>query len=288
LSYLTRLFALALQSDVLYIQKRTFPVWVLRMLRRLNPALIFDLDDAIYLQSWNTHRVKNILQISRTIIAGNRMLADHARQYNPHVHTIPTGVDIERYLPPTGKRHPGDPRTVLGWIGIDPNRGDLAPLKPVFDWLAPRYGDSLVLRTVGRRPLEMDTLLEVEFVPWTLETSLAALQSFDIGLMPLEDTPWNRGKCGFKLIEYQAIGAPAVASPVGVNSEIVRNGATGFLARNTNDWQVHLARLISDKDLRFRLGQAGRQHVEKHYSIQALLPRLIKVLESATTTKYSE
>jgi glycosyltransferase involved in cell wall biosynthesis len=103
--------------------------------------------------------------------------------------------------------------------------------------------------------------------------------------MPLEDTPWNRGKCGFKLIEYQAIGAPAVASPVGVNSEIVRNGATGFLARNTNDWQVHLARLISDKDLRFRLGQAGQQHVEKHYSIQALLPRLIKVLESATTTK---
>jgi len=278
-SYPARLFTLALQSDVLFIQKRTFPGWVLRILQRLNSHIIFDLDDAIYLQSWNTNRVKEILQISRAVIAGNQVLADFARQYNENIHILPTVVDTDHYQLLSNEHHPGDPRAVLGWIGIDPNRGDLALLKSVFDWIVERYAGSVVLRTVGRRPLEIDTKLEIEFVPWTLKTSLSSLHSFDIGLMPLEDTPWNRGKCGLKLIEYLAVGIPAVASPVGINSEIIRDGDTGFLANKTADWQKNLACLIEDQELRSRLGQSGRQHVEERYSIQAMLPRIITVLE---------
>ena len=131
--------------------------------------------------------------------------------------------------------------------------------------------------------MEIDTELEVEFVSWTLKTSIASLHSFDIGLMPLENTPWNRGKCGLKLIEYLAVGIPAVASPVGVNSEIIRDGETGFLASNTADWQKNLACLIEDQELRAHLGHSGRQHVEEHYSIQAVLPHLISVLEGAAS-----
>jgi glycosyltransferase involved in cell wall biosynthesis len=284
-SYPARLFALALQSDVLYIQKRTFPSWLLGILQRLNPHIIFDLDDAIYLQSWNSTRVKQILQMSRVIVAGNQVLADFARQYNENITILPTVVDTDHYQLAYGEQHPGDPRTVLGWIGTDPNRGDLVLLKSVFDWIAERYARSVVLRTVGRRPLEIDTELEVEFVPWTLKTSIASLHSFDIGLMPLENTPWNRGKCGLKLIEYLAVGTPAAASPVGVNSEIIRDGETGFLANNTADWQKNLACLIEDKTLRSRLGQSGRQHVEEHYSIQAVLPRLIAVLEGVVANR---
>ena len=284
-SYPARLFALALQSDVLYIQKRTFPSWVLGILQCLNPHIIFDLDDAIYLQSWNTTRVRQILQKSRDVVAGNQVLADFARQYNPNIHILPTVVDTGHYQPTSGEHHPGDPRTVLGWIGIDPNRGDLAHLKSVFDWIVERYAGSVVLRTVGRRPLEIDTKLEVEFGPWTLKSSLKSLHSFDIGIMPLDDTSWNRGKCGLKLIEYLAVGTPAIASPVGVNSEIIRDGETGFLAKNTSDWQKSLACLIEDQELRSRLGQSGRQHVEQHYSIQAMLPRLIAVLEGASVNQ---
>ena len=282
-SYPARLFTLALQSDVLFIQKRTFPGWVLRILQRLNSHIIFDLDDAIYLQSWNTNRVKQIMQISRVVVAGNQVLANFARQYNANIHILPTVVDTDHYQLLSSEHHPGDPRTVLGWIGIDPNRGDLALLTTVFDWIAERYARSVVLRTVGRRLLEIDTELEVEFVSWTLKTSIASLHSFDIGLMPLENTPWNRGKCGLKLIEYLAVGIPAVASPVGVNSEIIRDGETGFLASNTADWQKNLACLIEDQELRAHLGHSGRQHVEEHYSIQAVLPHLISVLEGAAS-----
>ena len=285
LRYLPRLFTVAHNCDVLYIQKRIFPGWVLRALHRLNPHIIFDLDDAIYLQSWNATKVKQILQISRVVVAGNQVLADFARQYNPNIHILPTVVDTGHYQPSSGKHHPGDPRTVLGWIGLDPNRGDLAPLKPVFDWLAEHYPESVGFRTVGKRPLEMDTSQKVEFVQWTLEGSLKDLQAFDIGIMPLDDTPWNRGKCGLKLIEYLAVGTPAVASPVGVNSEIIRDGETGFLAKNTSDWQKNLACLIEDQELRSRLGQAGRQSVVEHYSIQVMLPRLIAVLESVAANQ---
>ena len=281
LSYPARLFALALQSEVLYIQKRTFPGWLSRTLKRINPHIIFDLDDAIYLQNWNTHKVREILQLSQTVVAGNQVLADYALQYNPNAHIIPTVVDAIYYQPSFNKHRSQDPRTVLGWIGIDPNRGDLALLKPVFDWLAEQKAGSIVLRTVGKRPFEMDTMLEVEFVPWTLETSLSMLQTFDIGLMPLEDTPWNRGKCGFKLIEYLAVGIPAVASPVGVNTEIIKDGETGFLAKHISDWQLHLTRLIEDQQLRRHMGQVGRQHIEEHYSLDAVLPRLIEILESS-------
>jgi glycosyltransferase involved in cell wall biosynthesis len=281
LSYLARLFALALQSDVLFIQKRTFPSWVLRTLKRLNPQIIFDLDDAIYLQSWNTHKVNEIIQLSNAVVAGNQVLADYALQYNPNTHIIPTVIDAFYYQPSFNRHRSQDPRTVLGWIGIDPNRGDLDLLKPVFDWLAEQSIDSVVLRTVGKRPLEMNTKLEVEFIPWTLETSLSSLQTFDIGLMPLEDTPWNRGKCGLKLIEYQAVGTPAVASPVGVNTEIIKDGETGFLAKKETDWQAYLKRLIEDQQLRRRMGQVGRQHIAEHYSIEAVLPRLIEMLESS-------
>jgi glycosyltransferase involved in cell wall biosynthesis len=283
LKYLPHLFAEAYRCDVLYIQKRIFPSWVLRTLCRLNPHIIYDLDDAIFLQPQHNHKVDQILKIAQVVVPGNEYLAAYARKFNANVHIIPTVVDTHKYQPPS-ERHPNDTRIVIGWIGTDPNRGDLDPMQPIFNWLGDRYPESIVLRTVGRRPLEMKTSINIEFVRWTLKGSLSALQAFDIGIMPLDDTPWNRGKCGLKLIEYLAVGIPAVASPVGVNAEIIRDGETGFLAQNPNEWRVHLARLISDQSIRARLGQAGRQHVEAHYSIPAILPRFIAALESAAAS----
>jgi glycosyltransferase involved in cell wall biosynthesis len=176
----------------------------------------------------------------------------------------------------------------MGWIGSDPNRGDLAPMKPVFDWLGERYGEGVVLRAIGRRPLEMETKLNLEFVPWTLETSRGELQKFDIGIMPLEDNDWNRGKCGFKLIQYMAVGAAAVASPVGVNQEIVQHNETGFLAETTEDWQERLASLIEDERLRAQMGQSARHRVETCYSVEAVLPSLIDVLQCGAADKGEE
>ncbi len=279
LLYLPRLWHLARTQDVLYIQKRTFPKPVLQSLRRINPRLIFDLDDAIFLRSHTKQRVDHMLSAAAMIVAGNSYLANYARHLNHRVVVIPTVVDTKVYHPPNGPRHPGDHRVILGWIGQNPNRGDLIPLRPVFDELAKRYGNRVVLRIVSDQPLEMTTLLAQEFIPWSLEVGRNALQHFDIGIMPLEDTEWNRGKCGFKLIQYMAVGAAAVASPVGNNLEIITHGENGYLADTCETWVANLAQLIDNPELRARMGQAARLRVETAYSVQAVLPFLKSAME---------
>jgi glycosyltransferase involved in cell wall biosynthesis len=262
----------------LYVQKRIFPECVLKLVRRINPHIIYDLDDAVYLRPALRPRVDAILRAAAIVVVGNENLATYAREFNKQVVVIPSVVDTDLYLPPSGARHLGDDRVIIGWIGSDPNRGDLASMKPVFDWLGQRYGGGVVLRTIGRRPLVMETMLDLEFVPWTLETSRGELQEFDIGIMPLEDNDWNQGKCGFKLIQYMAVGTAAVASPVGVNREIVQDKETGYLAQATEEWTHSLASLVEDRTLRLQMGCSSRERVERCYSLKAVLPTLTDVL----------
>jgi glycosyltransferase involved in cell wall biosynthesis len=261
---------------------------VLKLVRRINPHIIYDLDDAVYLRPALQPRVDAMLRAAKIVVVGNQYLATYARELNEQVVVIPSVVDTDLYFPPSGARHPGDDRVIIGWIGSDPNRGDLASMKPVFDWLADRYGEGVALRTIGRRPLEMETKLNLEFVPWTLETSRWELQKFDIGIMPLEDTDWNRGKCGFKLIQYLAVGAAAMASPVGVNQEIVRDKEAGYLALDTAEWQNRMASLIEDRELRLRMGRSGRERVERCYSLKAVVPWLMDVLQRGAAASAKE
>jgi glycosyltransferase involved in cell wall biosynthesis len=278
LLYLPQLLRLAHRSDVLYVQKRLLPLWALQLLQRVNPRLVYDLDDAIYARAEHRSLVHAVLDTARWVVAGNETLAAYARQLNPRVVVVPSVVDTRLYCPAAGPRHPGDERTVIGWIGMDANRGDLAPLRETFDWLGEHYGSRVVLRVVSDEPLRMETRLPVEFVPWTLESSRRELQQFDIGIMPLDDTEWNRAKCGFKLIQYLAVAAPAVASPVGVNSEIVQEGHTGYLATSTEKWCQSLQRLIDDRAARVEMGRAGRAWIKRRYSVEAVLPTLCDVL----------
>ena len=288
LIYLPRLIRFAVQSEVLFVQKRTFPGWILRLLASLNPKLIFDLDDAIYLQPQRQKSVKEILKTARIVVAGNANLANYACSFNPKVTVIPTVVDTNLYHPYEGIRHPEEKRLILGWIGQNPNRGDLFPLKPVFDHLAVRFPGKLVLHVISSQPLKMDTRLGVEFIPWTMEGARTALQQLDIGLMPLDDTEWNRAKCAFKIIQYLATSTPAVASPVGMNQEVVSNGVNGYLASTPQEWTDRLSGLIMDENLRQVMGQRGRRLVIERYSVEAVLPLLVEVLKaSANESCYS-
>jgi glycosyltransferase involved in cell wall biosynthesis len=282
-TYLPRLLHLARSQDVLYVQKRVFPEAVLKLVRRINPHIIYDLDDAVYLRPALTPRVDAMLRAATIVVAGNEFLAAYARKFNEQVMKIPSVVDTDLYLPPSGVRHPGDDRVIIGWIGSDPNRGDLSPMQQVLDWLGERYGERAVLRIVSDRPLEMETRLRNEFVPWALASSRAELQQFDIGIMPLEDSEWNRSKSGFKLIQYMAVGAAAVASPVGVNQEIVIDAKTGYLATTVSEWQQRLASLIDDTQVRVQMGHAARKHVEQHYSVEAVLPLLVDAAQRAAS-----
>jgi glycosyltransferase involved in cell wall biosynthesis len=161
-------------------------------------------------------------------------------------------------------------------VGHADNLCYLRRLEPVFGALARRF-PGLVLRVVCSEPYESGAL-PVENVPWTLEQEVCNLRAMDIGLMPLEDDPWTRGKCGYKALQYMAVGVPVVCSPVGMNVEIIHEGENGLLAADGSDWERQLARLIESAELRQRLGAAGRRSVKEQYSLAVLAERLAEML----------
>jgi glycosyltransferase involved in cell wall biosynthesis len=119
---------------------------------------------------------------------------------------------------------------------------------------------------------------DIEVIPWTEESEVSSIQSFDIGIMPLPDEPWERGKCGYKIIQYMACGLPVVASPVGVNTKIIQKGKNGFLARNPKEWETALIKLIANPKLRKQMGTNGRVLAEQEFSLQVQSPRLENIL----------
>jgi len=282
LSYLPRLLPIIVESEILYIQKRILPKSLMLMIQRFKPRIVFDLDDAIYLQDQVRENLIMMLKSASIVVAGNNYLATYARKYNQNVVVIPTVVDTNYYYPSNTNRHRYKSRIVIGWIGSNPNRGDLEQVKSVIDQLGQKFNGKVVFQIISNCPLDFDSELRVEFIPWTIESARYALQRFDIGLMPLDDTPWNRGKCGLKLIQYMAVGAATVASPVGVNNEIMLDGRSGYFATTTQDWKEKLTRLIEDIDLRIQMGQQGRKRVEQLFSVKAVLPLLIEVLKRAS------
>jgi len=283
LAYLPRLFLLALQSDVLFIQKRTLPIWVLNLLVHLNPRIIYDFDDAIFLQPAHKDCLDEMLKRAKVVIAGNEYLASYARKYQSPVVVIPTVVDTDRYKPAVSASRSGGERIVLGWIGSDPNADGLELLLPVFQWLERRYGSGLLVRMIAGKNWRANPSVPIEYVPWRLETSLSELQRLDIGLAPLKDTEWNRGKCGLKLIQYMAVGIPAVASPVGVQSQIVEHNRSGFLASSLEDWRSALVSLIEDKLLRLQMGNEARRRAETYFSVRAVMPALSNIIAQVAT-----
>ena len=215
---------------------------------------------------------------SALVIAGNEYLADRARAAGAQrIEIIPTVVDIERYQP-AAKRAGG--ALVVGWIGTPMTSLYLQPLMPVFGRLHRDLGVRFV--AVGARAADFAGT-PVEAWPWSEATEVSSIQQFDIGIMPLEDSPWERGKCGYKLIQYMACGLPVVASPVGVNREIVEHGKSGFLAEGMADWEQLLRYvLIMEAPERRAMGRIGREKTEAWYSRQVQGARIIQFIREAT------
>lgn len=281
MAYLPRLFKLALTCDVLYIQKRLFPKWILNLVKRVNDHIIYDFDDAIYLHLSRQEQLNHSLRSARLVIAGNAHLSEYAASYNPSIIEIPTVIDTDEVYALPGQRHPDESRTLIGWIGMDPDRGDLDLVTDILSRISRTFPDRVALLTIARKPYSHLAEMPQIFTPWTLETSLQALQRIDIGIMPLENTEWNRGKCAFKLIQYSAVNTATVASPVGMNRDVVIQGSTGFLADIQEDWFEQLSLLIRDPDLRSKLGQNGRHHIEAKYSVKSTFDALVNGIELA-------
>jgi glycosyltransferase involved in cell wall biosynthesis len=259
--------------------------WLLA--RVIGRPLIFDLDDAIWVPYASPTYGALLSQLLKApgktdftlaaadrVIAGNAYVADYARRFNAHVDVIPTVVDTDEFHPA-----PPPPREVpvLGWIGTHSSLQYLRAIVPAQQRVAARR--RFVLRVVGGT-LEAPGVT-VENVPWTLDSEVAHFQSLDVGLYPLVEDAWSVGKSGFKAVQYMACAVPVVASPVGVTTEMVRDGETGFLARDEDAWVDRITRLLDDRALRQRLGDAGRAEAVARWSLACHAPRFVRVVRDA-------
>jgi glycosyltransferase involved in cell wall biosynthesis len=290
---LIRLQALARAGnyDAVVLEKEVcpyLPFGLERLLtrKRKHTRLVTLFDDAVHAY-YETHpsalvrlltrrKIERIVQISDEVIVWNAHLGEWARSLNPNVTVLNTGVDLDRYRVKVPADRDPSGRLVIGWIGTPSSFEYIRELEGTFKVLAARY--PVVLRVVSSQDYGSPNI-QVENRRWSLEREVEDLCSFDAGIMPLPDNDWTRGKSGCKAVQYLAVGVPAICSPVGVATEIIRPGANGFLARTTDEWTEALARLLDDPDLRRTLGENGRAMVVEKYCLQAIAPRLIDAIK---------
>lgn len=281
--------------DVVFIYRELLPVgpalieWLISLPGC--PPLVFDFDDAIFLPSVSEAnrliaalktpgKVATIVRRSAQVVVGNDYLGDYARQFNPRVTMIPTSVDTTRFTPPATPRPvAGAGGPMVGWIGSPTTAAYLMGLAPVLQQVA--ASQPFVLKVSGTGdPVRMPGVA-VENAEWRLNGEIDLFRSCDIGVYPLVDDAWAKGKCGFKAIEFMACGVPVVASAVGVNREIIEDGVNGFLASSEEEWIAKLGRLIAEPALRARFAAAGRRTIEERYSLHVNAPKLADVLQRA-------
>lgn len=251
-----------------------------RLFRR-NPRVVFDFDDAIFSGGKEGH-IGRICERAAWVTAGNDHLAAFARRFTPRVSVVPTAIDVGLYSAgPSDAATAGRPLRV-GWLGsglsiaetLHPHVGMLAELQR-------DLGFEFVI--VSRpRPDPPRHGLRWSYVEWSPAEETRIAERFDIGIMPLVDEPFQRGKCGCKLLQYMAAGLPAVASPVGVNRELLGAGTRGLAASTPAEWRVALATLMGDAGLRARLGTAGRRFVAERFSVDRWFPELLAVIEGVS------
>ena len=226
-----------------------------------------DVDDAI----WLTQRFGSIAKIANmvdTVFAGNQFVADWFSDYCNDIVIVPTAVDVNRFIP--DRSHKKEQFTV-GWSGTSGNLSTLEVIWPALTIVAQRY-DELVVRIVSNEPPRVPGVLRdrVEFIPWTRENEVRTIQEMDVGLMPLVDNDWSRGKCSYKMLLYMACGVPVVVSPVGMNNDVLSLGEVGFGPRTKDEWVDAISSFASDAGLCHRYGDVGRKTVVSHYSVRVV------------------
>ena len=262
--------------DLIVVEQEIFPYLppILEyLIKFLNKNLIVEFDDAIFLTLGHSYKLPRIVRLARHVIVGNDYLKKYAQEYNKRVTVIPTALDTEKYHVREGRK---GKEIVIGWIGLPYNLSHLLRLERVFKILSERY--PITLKVISACELKMEGVKVINR-RWNLETEMEELEGLDIGIMPLPDNEWSRGKCGLKILQYMGLGIPVVASPVGVNREIIQDGVNGFWASSEKEWVERLSLLIEDEELCRRLGKKGRERVENDYSLKFIAPRLKAILE---------
>ena len=290
-SYFKRLFQLikVKKFDLIWLQGELFP-WMPALIEQLfgmaKIPYIVDYDDAIF-HNYDLHKhrivrlllgdkINKVMRNSVLVVAGNEYLAERAHMSGAtRVEILPTVVDTGSYTP--GFQKPKN-HIKIGWIGSPTTAKYLTLIVEALQEICLIY-KNVDIDIVGAGNVNLKGVA-FNSVEWSEEREVSLIQSFDLGIMPLPDNPWTRGKCGYKIIQYMACGIPTVGSPVGINSKIISDGWNGYLAATTEEWSRALARLVEDSKLRRVMGNNGRYLVEKKYSLDGNKKKLIRLLES--------
>lgn len=265
--------------DAVYIQKDVLPYFYLLILKKLNRNIIFDLDDALY-ENHSTvkapafsldnfffkHRknnLKNILKFAKAVTVTTPYLAEYAKKYNQNVHIITGPIDCDIYQS-APKDHTS--KTTIGWIGSPVTTKYVEDMIPVFEVLQKKYPE-LQIHLIGAKKFD-PVNSDVKFLNWSEENEISLLSELDIGIMPLLNDNWSKGKGGLKILQYFALNIPVVCSPVGINIDLVSEGVNGYLADSNETWIEKLSVLIEDSSLRKIMGKAGRNLVEQKFDLK--------------------
>jgi glycosyltransferase involved in cell wall biosynthesis len=279
------------QSSAIFLQKKLLKHSEAVLLDPWKGRIIFDFDDAIFLPAFNEARglsglyerwrrrgkFLRTLRTSALVICASDYLAATCHRLGFKATVLPMAVPLERYH--RGHIQRDDETFTIGWIGMKANLRYLNLIRPVLKRLNEQF--PIVLKVIARDRPDISEC-PIAFKPWRLEDEADDLASLDVGIAPLTDDPWTRGKAPVKVLQYMATGLPAVCSDLGTNRDVIQSGENGFLAKNTNEWVEILERLARDRDLRRRVGEKARATVARKYSLEVIAPRIVDAIRHFT------
>jgi glycosyltransferase involved in cell wall biosynthesis len=274
--------------DIVYVFREAAllgPAFFERLVRQTGVPMVFDFDDAIFVSYRSpsngylsylkfASKTKSICRMASHVMVGNPYLAEYARQVNKNVTVIPTTIDTIKYQP-LPRRDPDVP--IIGWTGSHSTVQHLDTLRGALQRLAKLH--RFRLRVIGTPVYKIDGV-DVEAMNWKAETEVQDLSVIDIGVMPLPNDAWSKGKCGAKALQFMGLAIPTICSPVGVNTDIIQDNENGLLADSEDEWVEKMSQLLQSREMRERLGNAGRVTVEEKYSAITQAPRVYEVFRS--------
>ena len=281
--------SMARKYDIIFVQREAFMIGNAFFERKYaqKSKLIFDFDDAIWLQQvskssapnknllWlkNFDKTKKIIQMANMIFACGQYLANYASRYNSNVKIVPTTIDTDYHKPNNSLSKKND-KVCIGWTGSKTTVDHFTEILPILVKIKEKYNNKVIFKVIGDEDFKHD-YLNIQGIRWEKETEINHLSKLDIGVMPLPDDEWSKGKCGFKGLQYMALEIPVVASAVGGIKEVVQNGVNGYLVSSDREWINTLELLINTPELRRKIGKESRKTIEKFYSVNAWQDRYL-------------
>lgn len=272
-------FQLAKYADVVVLLRKTFPWPIFWLIRKVSKKLIFDFDDAIFSNtdgSYSETRMRRFIKtVSKCdyIFAGNAYLADEAKKYNHAVTVIPTSVDVAKY---DLTSHKNTDAFELVWIGSKSTKKYITEILPAMEQAAQSI-PNLTLKIIADFALTSPHL-SIKNIAWTENDEAIELSKSNVGLAPLSNDNWTKGKCALKVLQYMATGLPVISSPVGVNAYVVENGVSGYLAANIKEWSEFIVKMSQEKDRLEQMGNQGKTRVHKEFSLDVVFKKMFAII----------